>query len=190
MKALDVLRRDHRFVLRGLDAAEEAIARMRDGEDPPRAVLDDLLDFLRNFAGRYHRVREEKVLLPWLEARVGEKLPELGGWLGREARTAEAYLAAAVRARARFPEGKRAFVEHLTAYVWLARWQIGMEENLLFGVAEHFPDADEALLAGFDEAVPDAELVEARFVTVLRRLERDLGLGEDGFGMPWRKAAA
>lgn len=63
MKCTDLLRQDHKVILRSLDVLQSMV----DGENGQRIDHDDaatLLRFLRAFADEHHHLKEESVLFP------------------------------------------------------------------------------------------------------------------------------
>ena len=65
MKCTDLLRQDHKIILRSLDVLQCIV----EGEDPARIDRDDnttLLRFFRVFADEHHHMKEESVLFPEL----------------------------------------------------------------------------------------------------------------------------
>ena len=63
MKCTDLLRQDHKIILRSLDVLQCIVG----GENPERIDPDDtttLLRFLRVFADEHHHMKEESVLFP------------------------------------------------------------------------------------------------------------------------------
>src|SRR5262245_51048812 len=65
MKCTDLLREDHKIILRSVDVFERIV----EGENPERVDRDDaaaLLRFLRIFADEHHHMKEESVLFPEL----------------------------------------------------------------------------------------------------------------------------
>ena len=65
MKCTDLLRQDHKIILRSLDVLQSIV----EGENPERIDQNDattLLRFLRVFAHEHHHMKEESVLFPEL----------------------------------------------------------------------------------------------------------------------------
>lgn len=178
MRATEILRREHSLILRALDVLEEVSLRIRQGRRVAPDQVIRTLDFLRNYGGTYHFAKEEGVLIPWIEAEVGSSQPRVVAWLRREHAAARAHLHAAARATRRLPESGRSMLEHVQAYVWMTRWQVTMEENLVLPIAETLgsPEADASLLVGYEVAVPDADAIEARYLSLLVDLEARFSL--------------
>jgi hemerythrin-like domain-containing protein len=75
----DVLREEHRVILRGLDALETAARRLETGGSLPEGWWEELLAWLRAFADRNHHAKEEQWLFP---AMVKAGVPSEGGPIG------------------------------------------------------------------------------------------------------------
>jgi hemerythrin-like domain-containing protein len=74
--ATDVLRDEHRVILRGLVLLESAADRVMNGESLPDDWWDGLVGVLRAFADRSHHAKEERCLFPAL---VKAGIPAEGG---------------------------------------------------------------------------------------------------------------
>lgn len=74
--ATEVLREEHRVILRALDALESAAGRLAGGGSVPDGWWDELIGWLRAFADRNHHAKEERCLFPAL-AKAG--VPSEGG---------------------------------------------------------------------------------------------------------------
>jgi len=72
----DVLREEHRVILRALDALETAGGRLAAGRALPEGWWPDILAWLRGFADRNHHAKEETSLFP---AMVKAGVPSAGG---------------------------------------------------------------------------------------------------------------
>jgi hemerythrin-like domain-containing protein len=74
--ATDVLRDEHRVILRGLVLLESAADRVINGESLPDDWWDGFIGVLRAFADRSHHAKEERCLFPAL---VKAGIPAEGG---------------------------------------------------------------------------------------------------------------
>ena len=66
MKATELLKEDHRCILRALDVLEQMATRARRGEALNPKDIQDMVDFLQVFADRHHQGKEEGILFPAL----------------------------------------------------------------------------------------------------------------------------
>jgi hemerythrin-like domain-containing protein len=62
-----ILRHEHRVIEQVLRALEGMCLKLRTGDSVPVEALTQALDFIRNFADRFHHEREEECLFPALE---------------------------------------------------------------------------------------------------------------------------
>lgn len=74
--ATDMLRDDHRVILRALDLLETAADRLAAGDALPDGWWGALIGWLRGFADRTHHAKEEQILFP---AMLEAGLPSEGG---------------------------------------------------------------------------------------------------------------
>jgi hemerythrin-like domain-containing protein len=148
----DVLRDEHRVILRALDVLEMAAAQLVRGRPLPDGWWPEIIAWLRSFADKNHHAKEESSLFP---AMVKAGVPSEGGPIavmleeherGRAlVRAMEAGAAAARAAKAR-------------EYVALLREHIDKENGVLFPMADAvLDDRAQGALAREFEAV-EAEL--------------------------------
>ena len=76
MHAMDVLREEHRVILRALIVLESAVDRLAHGRALPDGWWERLIQFLRTFADANHHAKEEGYLFPAL---VEAGVPSSGG---------------------------------------------------------------------------------------------------------------
>jgi hemerythrin-like domain-containing protein len=66
MKAMGLLKEEHRHILRALNIIEGMAARLENGEMPDAKDVELVLKFLQCYGDYYHQEREESVLFPAL----------------------------------------------------------------------------------------------------------------------------
>ena len=168
----DVLRDEHRVILRALDVLEAAAARLAGGRPLPDGWWPEIIAWLRTFADKNHHAKEETSLFP---AMVKAGVPSVGGPIevmleehqrGRAlVRAMEAGEPAARAAKAR-------------EYVTLLREHIDKENGVLFPLADTVLDeaAQRALQREFeaveaeqgrDASIPHAEAAVERLAAAL-----------------------
>lgn len=143
----DILRNEHRVILRALVLLEVAAARVSAGQPLRDALWDELLDWLRTFADRNHHAKEEQHLFPALgEAGV----PAQGGPVSvmLDEHTEGRGL---LQAMAAGPVGGR--VEAARRYGQLLRDHIDKENGVLLPLAETVLSPQSQLLVarGFEK---------------------------------------
>jgi hemerythrin-like domain-containing protein len=143
----DILRSEHRVILRALVLLEVAAARLSAGQPLRDGLWQELLDWLRTFADRNHHGKEEQYLFPALgEAGV----PTQGGPVSvmLDEHTEGRVLLQAMGAG---PVGRR--VEAARRYGQLLRDHIDKENGVLLPLAETLLDPQSQLLVvrGFEK---------------------------------------
>lgn len=136
----EVLRSEHRVILRVLRVLEDLVTRSEGGGRLELAPLRRCVEFFRLFADACHHAKEENLLFPALELRG---IPREGGPIGvmleehRMARGFTREMAEALkgcandedRAEIRFRTAARSYVELLTQH-------IQKEDNVLFVIGD------------------------------------------------------
>lgn len=178
MLPTEILKNEHQLILMVLDAAEREAALIANGGRVDAARLEQIVDFVRQFADRCHHAKEEDLLF----VRMGEKgFPVDGGPVGvmlhehEVSRSYVATLADSIAAAAGGEARARARVtESLAAYAALLRQHISKEDNILYPMADRvFSDADQqALAADFERVERErfGEDVHERYRALAREL--------------------
>jgi hemerythrin-like domain-containing protein len=179
MRASEVLKSEHRGIERMLKVLEGEAARIEAGERVNVEMMEQGIDFLRNFADQCHHTKEEKELFPAM-AKAG--VPTEGGPIGvmledhvqgrahirGMSEALEAYRQGDEAAAKRLAGSIRAYTELLTGHIW-------KEDNVLFAMADEvLPDSIQAeLVASFDriESEHMGEGVHERYHQMLDDLE-------------------
>jgi hemerythrin-like domain-containing protein len=133
---MDILREEHRVILRALGLLESASARLAAGQALPDGWWEALLGWLRAFADRNHHAKEERSLFPALAA---AGVPSAGGPIGvmlEEHEVGRRFIRTMV-------EGEpRARVEAARRYVQLLREHIDKENGVLLPLSEAVLDPE------------------------------------------------
>jgi hemerythrin-like domain-containing protein len=158
MNATDALKNEHRVIEQVLNCLEKmanrCLARGSLDKDSARKVID----FLENFAHRYHHGKEERCLFPLLEARG---IPRDHGPIGvmiHEHEHGRQHIEGMIESLSRGGQDERQsqvqFVEHARAYIRLVREHIWKEDNHLFPMAERVLTDEELsyLESSFEQA--------------------------------------
>ena len=158
MHPLRTLKHEHRVIERALRALAGVCARLQWGQRVPAEVLSQLVNFISEFADRYHHGKEEAYFFPFLErhgfVRSGgplgaiEREHKIESELTREMHdAAEGYTEVDTVARQRFIDSARRYIAHLLSH-------IDKEDAILLRLADEILDEeDKALLSeGFKQA--------------------------------------
>lgn len=169
----DRLSEEHRLILRMLTVLEKRALRVADGAAPDADFFLAAVDFIRNYADRFHHAKEEDVLFAALVANgmPREHSPVAAMLLEHEQGRAHvrALEAAALAVRAGESGRAREIVEHACAYLELLREHIDKEDHVLYPLAERLipAEARATILAGYAAA---AERSPAGFEEHYRQL--------------------
>jgi hemerythrin-like domain-containing protein len=137
---LYTLKHEHRVIERALRALDGICIRLEWGEPIPSSALTQLVEFINEFADRFHHGKEEAYLFPALErrgiVRRGGPLAaihsqhEIERELTAEMRRAlEQYKDLHSESRQNFVKAARRYVDHLIAHMQT-------EDSILFRLAE------------------------------------------------------
>ena len=181
MQASEVLKNEHRGIERMLRALRREAAQLEAGQAVPVEMLDQNIDFLRNFADRCHHTKEETELFPALE-KAGVQVQ--GGPIavmladhdeGRKyiramGEALEGYRRGDAGAGKALAVAIRSYVDLLTSHIW-------KEDNILFAMADQVlpPSKQAELIASFDriEAEKIGPGVHERYHKMLDELDEE-----------------
>lgn len=172
-----LLRREHRVIEQAMRALEGMCFRIRTGGDPPSEELSKLLDFIRNYADKFHHAKEETHFFPALE-QLGIR-DENGplAYLREEHETERRLLSdleLAVEeyrhdsaAGARFVSAALQFKDHLIEHMQ-------HEEAILFRLAEEMLDdrVKDSLTHAFSEENAEDQELTQHFEQLAKELEK------------------
>jgi hemerythrin-like domain-containing protein len=172
MTSTDVLREEHRVILRALDLLEAAARRLAAGTPLPEGWWPEIIEWLRGFADRNHHAKEERSLFP---AMVKAGVPLSGGPIGVMLEEHERGRALIRAMEAGEPAARAARARE---YVTLLREHIEKENSVLFPLADAvLDDRAQAALArdfegveaeqGREASVPHAEAAVERLHAAL-----------------------
>lgn len=170
----DILREEHRVILRALDVLEAAAARLAAGQPLPNGWWPEIIAWLRGFADKTHHAKEESSLFP---AMVKAGVPSAGGPVGVMLEEHERGRALVRAMEAGEPTARAA---KATQFVALLREHIDKENGVLFPLADAVLDesAQRALQREFEAAeaelgqeasIPRAEAAVERLAAALTR---------------------
>ncbi|MBS1791757.1 MAG: hemerythrin domain-containing protein [Acidobacteria bacterium] len=157
-----LLRHEHRVIEQALRALDGMCLRLKAGDDSPAGALLQALEFIRNYADRYHHFREEEYLFPALKQCGLEEGGALAFLCAEHVRERE-LLAELENALQTYRGGNSIAVEHFLEIADRFRQHLiehmQQEDNLLFRLAEDMLDEEakgelmQRLASGNDEAL-------------------------------------
>lgn len=178
---IEILRIEHRAILRMLDVTRELAHLMEAGAEIPPEMLDAVAEFMRVF-GNEHLRKEEEYLFPSLGQR-GASLDRMAiESLQRDHDRARMLLekmsAAAVGYRAHRPKADRNWGRFASEYAAVLRRHIDKEEEMFYPAAEQLLTAEqqhalaESLRRRAEEAFPQER--SEHFSTMAETMAADL----------------
>lgn len=157
MFATDILKNEHKLVLAVLDGAEQEAKRIRNGEAVNYELIEQVVDFSRNFTDGCHHKKEEKILFP--------KMCEFG--FSKDSGPIAVMLMEHVEGRrlvglilsnlnslkTREEKDQTKLANSIVDYVYLLRGHIEKENNILFSMAERIltDDVNKEVITAFDK---------------------------------------
>lgn len=171
MKAIDILMEEHQLIYRAMRVGQSMATRLTSGEEVNPDDLRSWTDFVSQYADTFHHAKEEDQLFPWMvergfsyeqgpihcmleehkinrqmNGRIKELTPGLPGTAGEIA------------------EVLMEFSAHLYQHAQ-------KEDQVLYPMARRLGDGDAELLPAYQQAIPEAEAIEARFQELVKTLE-------------------
>lgn len=181
MRPTEGLSEDHQVILRMCKVLNTVANRLESNEEVDPETLNNIADFIRNFADRCHHGKEEELLYPRAEERG---IPRDGGPIavmliehdqGREctrnmAAAAEKYAAGDDEARLAFAGNARSYAELLVPH-------IDKEDNILYPMCDEvLTEEDQQDLEVKFEAVETERMGEEKhhqYIHLVDELERE-----------------
>lgn len=155
MKPTEILIKEHDAILSMIKVMEAVCRKLTDGEKVDPDHLEQIVEFIRSYADRFHHAKEEDLLFKSME-QVG--IPAEGGPIGvmlQEHEVGRGYvgsMADAIAAYRRDDSGSAArFVENARRYGALLSQHIDKENTILYPIADKHlsPEEQQKLLREF-----------------------------------------
>jgi hemerythrin-like domain-containing protein len=175
-----LLKHEHRVIERALRALDGMCLNLKSGGDVPPEALYQILDFIQNFADRFHHTREETYLFPALEQNGFRKEGGPLGFLTGEHETERLLTAELELAIGEYRHGDPAAVDRFVEAANLYRNHLvnhmAEEDSILFRLAEEV--LDEAVKASLIQSLAQEEAQGcdgkvARYEQLARELEKN-----------------
>lgn len=172
-----ILRHEHRVIEQGLRALEGMCLTLRTGGSVPPDALMQMLDFIHNFADRYHHSREELHLFAALKQSGFQEDSGALGFLRREHETEREMLAELELAAEEYRYGDEAasqrFVRAAEQFSDLLIGHMQREDTILFPLAEEMIEEEAKAMLIREFTQPDNGVAES-LLQQYERLARDL----------------
>jgi hemerythrin-like domain-containing protein len=157
MKPTDILTSEHNAIKVMLQVMESACLKLESGEQIDIKHLEQMVQFIREFADKCHHGKEEDLLFPALQE-MG--IPREGGPVGvmlADHAQGRAYIKNLDEAIGRFAKGDKIakvdIIENARGYAALLNHHIFKEDNILFPLADRVipQEKQESLVKEFDK---------------------------------------
>jgi hemerythrin-like domain-containing protein len=149
MNSTDVLKQEHHLILSVLRGAKKEVQQIASTGKVDIEVVENIIDFLKNFTDRSHHAKEEKLLFP--------KMIERGAWkdgpiaaMIREHSEGRKLISTMSEDLDRFKKNDlsaaKELRENLSRYIDLMWWHIQKEDTIVFDIADRmltFQDQNE-----------------------------------------------
>jgi len=176
MNPIQKLMAEHQVILRGIHLLETAATRLEKGEDIPADFFRASIDFIRNYADKYHHAKEEDILFVRMEeAGFSPKTGPVAMML-YEHNQGRGYIAELEAATERYAAGDKTAAESIIRYARnfgnLLRQHIHKEDVVLYPMAENVlgEHGVERMNPDFAAAEARQDGVEAKYVALLENI--------------------
>jgi len=172
-----VLVEEHRLILRMIDLLEEQTRQVEEGRSRNWDFFLEAVDFIRNFADRFHHAKEEDVLFREL---VKNGMPEKNSPVAAMLMAHDqgrAHVAALETAAQKARQGKPGQVpiiaENAHGYAALLRDHIAKEDGILYPLSERVlpEEVRPGMVEAYRRAADAAPGVEEHYRQIVERLE-------------------
>ncbi|UCE67484.1 MAG: hemerythrin domain-containing protein [Candidatus Zixiibacteriota bacterium] len=177
MDPIEKLMDEHQNILAGIDILARNADRLEKGEKVDPRFFNEAIDFIRNYADRYHHAKEEDILFKKME-KAG--FPVEGGPIAvmlSEHDQGRHYVRAMEKANERYIVGDKSAVneiaENAKSYVYLLRAHIDKEDRILYPMARNAlgESGIEAMRPDFDRVEKEKSGTEEKYKALLKELE-------------------
>ena len=167
MRATEQLQDEHQGIKVGLKILMKFSEKLDSGEEVSARHLEQILDFIKNFADRCHHAKEEKILLAERELWGG---PRDGGPIGvmlAEHDLGRGYVKEMSESLARYSKGQkdaaRELAKNARDYINLLTEHIEKEDNILYPIADmHLDENQQKKLLKEFERIEREEIGEGK----------------------------
>ena len=157
MKAIDILTREHRLILRALEVLSQARKRIERNLPPPKAFFETALLFLKEFADQFHHFKEEYLMFGLLALKKGDAFDGPIGGLRYQHERCRAFTEGISNSLSGYADGDDiatiTLLENLAAYISLLRRHIFEEDDTFFKLVqkEISKEEEDILLVQFNK---------------------------------------
>ena len=183
MGPIEKLMDEHQNILKGISFLENGCDRLEKGDNIPADFFVSMIDFIRNYADKYHHAKEEDILFIRME-KAG--FPSGGGPIAvmlAEHVQGRDFVAGMEEACGKYAGGDKSsakvIVENGRGYVYLLRQHIEKEDKILYPMAVDVlgENGIDAMQADFDKVEEEKAGTEQKYKELLDKLRSESGIG-------------
>jgi hemerythrin-like domain-containing protein len=177
MKPIEKLKAEHQVILRGIGLLEKGADQLENGREISPEYFRNAIDFIRNYADKYHHAKEEDILF----VRLGKAgFPTQAGPVAvmlHEHELGRGFISALEKATEKYATGDQKAINEIVrnahAYAELLRQHIRKEDMVLYPMAENALDeaGAEQMQTEFDKVEAEKSGIEARYLAILKQME-------------------
>ncbi len=176
MGPIEKLMDEHKNILTGLDILQRNADLLEEGKKIDPGFFTKIIDFIRNYADKYHHAKEENILFVKL-GKAG--FPAEGGPVGvmlEEHDQGRKYVALMEKANQHYIDGNQSatkdVVENAKGFIYLLRQHIDKENNILYPMAKDIlgESGIEAMIPEFDNVEKEQAGTEKKYISLLKEL--------------------
>ncbi len=155
---------EHGPIMQCLNCIEKGLSKIESKQELPKEFWEKSIDFLRNYADKYHHAKEEVYFLPLLKAKGTRKYKTYTDVVFAEHEHGRAYVAESEEAINSFYAGSKEssliFHANFTDYILMLRNHINKENRYFINCEKEFLQDDIETLESEFEKVDKEEMGE------------------------------
>jgi hemerythrin-like domain-containing protein len=173
MNPIQKLMAEHQIILRGIGAIESIIKQIEAGEKADTDLISMAIDFIRNYADKYHHAKEENILFARMEKAGFPKDTGPVAVMLYEHDEGRKFISGLEIAISRFENGDESarceIITNGTAYTSLLRNHIQKEDNILYPMAVNLlgDGVISQMQTAFDDVESSFPGLEAKYLKIL-----------------------
>ena len=177
MNPIQKLMAEHKVILRGIDLLEQGADRLEQGENISADYFRAAIDFIRNYADKYHHAKEEDILFIRLE-QLGFS-PQVGpvAVMLNEHKQGRNFVSGLESATNKYADGDKSavqgIIENARNYAILLRQHIQKEDMILYPMALNAlgESGIDLMQPDFNKVENEQSGVESKYLSILDSLE-------------------
>jgi hemerythrin-like domain-containing protein len=179
MNPMEKLKAEHQIILRGIELLEKGADLLEKGENISPDYFRKSIDFIRNYADKYHHAKEEDILFVHL-GNVGFS-PQNGpvAVMLHEHNQGRGFVSMLEQANEKYAAGDKkaadSIIKNARAYAKLLKNHIQKENIVLYPMAENVlgEDGINGMQSEFDNAEQSQKGTEQKYLRILDDMEKN-----------------